>query len=207
MLTAALLCAGQIFTIEAAEYTGQQTVDSAPSSTVSVNSFVDSYEFVYTARVSDELQKSYKEIIKKSVSSNKLNIDSVAKLMPYFDKMFAQENGIEVYESRAGFWDGQGFTVGEVGGIIDAALWGLVGGMAVSGLKAAGSALIKKYGLSGVASTIIAKLNGIGLAQFGKFVTGILVAALQTHGPGYYIASYFDRYDAYPNNGRINLWR
>lgn len=99
----------------------------------------------------------------------------------------------------------KGITVAQMGAIIDTIIGTVVvggaGALTNAGLKAA----IRRMGRKELTRVVRQKLiRRFGTA--GAISSKVIDTALNYSSPGTMIAKYWDRHDAYPNNGRINFW-
>lgn len=99
----------------------------------------------------------------------------------------------------------KGITVAQMGAIIDTII-GTVGGGGAGALTNAGlKAAIRRMGRKELTRVVRQKLiRRFGTA--GAISSKVIDTALNYSSPGTMIAKYWDRHDAYPNNGRINFW-
>ena len=99
----------------------------------------------------------------------------------------------------------KGITVAQMGAIIDTIIGTVVGGGAGALTNAGLKAAIRRMGRKELTRVVRQKLiRRFGTA--GAISSKVIDTALNYSSPGTMIAKYWDRHDAYPNNGRINFW-
>ena len=99
----------------------------------------------------------------------------------------------------------KGITVAQMGAIIDTIIGTVVGGGAGALTNAGLKAAIRRMGRKELTRVVRQKLiRRFGTA--GAISSKAIDTALNYSSPGTMIAKYWDRHDAYPNNGRINFW-
>ena len=99
----------------------------------------------------------------------------------------------------------KGITVAQMGAIIDTIIGTVVGGGAGALTNAGLKAAIRRMGRKELTRVVRQKLiRRFGTA--GAISSKVIGTALNYSSPGTMIAKYWDRHDAYPNNGRINFW-
>ncbi|MBF0780381.1 MULTISPECIES: hypothetical protein [unclassified Granulicatella] len=180
-------------------------VESIIIDDVDISNYVDSYNYQYISKLSNEKAIIYKNALKLGLSNKKLGKQSIDKVIENIDKLAAKENDIPIFEFRGNFWDGQGITTDELGATIDVALMVLTGG-APGGAKAAVQALIAKHGKHKAVQIIASKLSSLGLGAFVSKIIPFIDAFIYLTSPGKGIASFIDSIDFHKDNGRINLW-
>ena len=96
----------------------------------------------------------------------------------------------------------KGITVAQMGAIIDTIIGTVVGGGAGALTNAGLKAAIRRMGRKELTRVVRQKLiRRFGTA--GAISSKVIDTALNYSSPGTMIAKYWDRHDAYPNNGRI----
>ena len=99
----------------------------------------------------------------------------------------------------------KGITVAQMGAIIDTIIGTVVGGGAGALTNAGLKAAIRRMGRKELTRVVRQKLiRRFGTA--GAISSKVIDTDLNYSSPGTMIAKYWDRHDAYPNNGRINFW-
>ena len=99
----------------------------------------------------------------------------------------------------------KGITVAQMGAIIDTIIGTVVGGGAGALTNAGLKAAIRRMGRKELTRVVRQKLiRRFGTA--GAISSKVIDTALNYSSPGTMLAKYWDRHDAYPNNGRINFW-
>lgn len=99
----------------------------------------------------------------------------------------------------------KGITVAQMGAIIDTIIGTVVGGGAGALTNAGLKAAIRRMGRKELTRVVRQKLiRRFGTA--GAISSKVIDTALNYSSPGTMIAKYWDRHDAYPNNGGINFW-
>lgn len=99
----------------------------------------------------------------------------------------------------------KGITVAQMRAIIDTIIGTVVGGGAGALTNAGLKAAIRRMGRKELTRVVRQKLiRRFGTA--GAISSKVIDTALNYSSPGTMIAKYWDRHDAYPNNGRINFW-
>lgn len=99
----------------------------------------------------------------------------------------------------------KGIIVAQMGAIIDTIIGTVVGGGAGALTNAGLKAAIRRMGRKERTRVVRQKLiRRFGTA--GAISSKVIDTALNYSSPGTMIAKYWDRHDAYPNNGRINFW-
>ncbi len=93
-----------------------------------------------------------------------------------------------------------------MGAVLDTLIGTIVGGITAGTLTRAGlNAAIKRVRRKELTRLVRQKLiRKFGTA--GAISSKIIDTALNYTSPGTFIAKYWDKHDAYPNNGRINFW-
>ncbi|MGZ1148524.1 hypothetical protein ACXO2A_05390 [Lactobacillus delbrueckii subsp. bulgaricus] len=98
----------------------------------------------------------------------------------------------------------KGITVAQMGAVIDTIIGTVIGGGLSSITKAGLKAAVKKMGRKKLSRLVRQHL----LRKFSAayiISSKVIETALNYTSPGTWVAKYWDKYDAYPNNGRINF--
>ncbi|WP_270770097.1 hypothetical protein [Lactobacillus crispatus] len=99
----------------------------------------------------------------------------------------------------------KGVTVAQAGAVIDTIIGTLIGNGAGALTHAGLNAAIRRMGRKELTRVVRQKLiRRFGAA--GAVSSKLIDTALNYSSPGTMIAKYWDKHDAYPNNGRINFW-
>ena len=91
-----------------------------------------------------------------------------------------------------------------MGAVIDTIIGTVIGGGLSSITKAGLKAAVKKMGRKKLSRLVRQHLLGKFSAAY-IISSKVIETALNYTSPGTWVAKYWDKHDAYPNNGRINF--
>lgn len=144
-------------------------------------------------KVLSELHPELSNEYLRELVESQLNDEAIPNLT---NRDISQSLALRTNLARSNKSSWKGITVAQMGAVIDTIIGTVIGG----GLKVA----IKKMGRKKLSRLVRQHL----LREFSAayiISSKVIETALNYTSPGTWVAKYWDKHDAYPNNGRINF--